>query len=226
MAREGRPLGVMASPILVIGNKVYSSWSLRPWVYMKHHGLPFEERRVPLFQGDYKRQLLSYTPAGKVPAYIDGNLRIWDSLAILEHLAEKHPHTQGWPRESAARALARTVSAEMHSGFPAMRETLAMNLRHGHKKPWSDEVKADIERITAIWEDCRARSRAQGDFLFGAFGIADAMYAPVAFRFQTYGVDLPPAARSYCDTLLALPAMKAWLEDARREAEVITRYEQ
>jgi glutathione S-transferase len=216
----------MAHPTLVIGNKAYSSWSLRPWVYMKHHALSFDERRVPLFQGDYKRQLLSYSPAGKVPVYVEGNLRIWDSLSILEYLAERHPHTQGWPRESEARALARSVSAEMHSGFSALREALPMNLRRKLKRPWSDEVRADIERITAIWEDCRTRARSQGEFLFGAFGIADAMYAPVAFRFQTYEVGLPPVARRYCDALLALPAMRAWLEDARREAEVIARYEQ
>lgn len=216
----------MAYPTLVIGNKVYSSWSLRPWVYMKHHGLPFDERRVPLFQGDYKRQLLGYSPSGKVPAYIEGNVRIWDSLAILEYLAEKHPHTQGWPKEAEPRALARAVSAEMHSGFAAMREALPMNLRHGLKRTWSDEVRENIERVTAIWEDCRSRARAQGEFLFGGFGVADAMYAPVAFRFQLYDVGLPPAARRYCDALLALPAMRTWLEEAKREAEVIARYEQ
>jgi glutathione S-transferase len=216
----------MATPLLVIGNKAYSSWSLRPWVFLKHHAIAFEERRVPLYQGDYKRQLLSYTPAGKVPAYIDGNLRIWDSLAILEFLAEKHPHVQGWPREAEARALARAVSAEMHSGFAALRQALPMNLRRALKRPWDDEVRADIGRVSEVWEDCRARARAQGEFLFGAFGIADAMYAPVAFRFQTYGVGLPPAARRYCDAMLALPAMRSWLEDARREAETVARFEQ
>jgi glutathione S-transferase len=216
----------MAHPTLVIGNKVYSSWSLRPWVFLRHHGIAFEERRVPLFQGDYKRQLLAYSPAGKVPVYIEGNVRIWDSLAILEYLAEKHPHLHGWPVDAESRALARAVSAEMHSGFSALRQALPMNLRHPLKREWTDEVKADIERVTAIWEGCRSRARSQGAFLFGAFGIADAMYAPVAFRFQVYEVGLPPAARAYCDTLLALPAMRTWLDEAKREAEVIARYEQ
>jgi glutathione S-transferase len=216
----------MAVPTLVIGNKAYSSWSLRPWVYMKQHALAFEERRVPLYQGDYKRQLLAYTPSGKVPAYIEGNVRIWDSLAILEYLAERHPHTHGWPQDPQSRALARAVSAEMHSGFAALREALPMNLRRPLKRPWGEGVKEDIERIGGLWEDCRGRSHALGDFLFGAFGIADAMYAPVAFRFHLYEVGLPPVARRYCDTLLALPAMRLWLEEARREPEVIARYEQ
>jgi glutathione S-transferase len=216
----------MAAPQLVIGNKAYSSWSLRPWVFMKQNGLPFEERRVPLFQGDYKQKLLAYAPSGKVPALIDGNVRVWDSLAILEYLAEKHPHVHGWPQLPETRARARSISAEMHSGFQALRQELPMNLRGKRTpRPWSDAARADIERITAIWEDCRGRSRAMGLFLFGAFGIADAMYAPVAFRFSIYQVGLPPAAHEYCEALLALPAMRTWLEEARREAEVIAQYE-
>jgi glutathione S-transferase len=217
----------MSVPQLVIGNKVYSSWSLRPWVYMKQNGLAFEERRVPLFQGDYKKKLLSYTPAGKVPALIDGNVRVWDSLAILEYLAEKHPHTHGWPQQPEARALARSIAAEMHSGFLALREQLPMNLRRAKPpKAWSAETRADIDRISSMWEDCRARSRAMGPFLFGTFGVADAMYAPVAFRFSTYQVGLPSVALEYCNTMLALPAMRTWLEEARREAEVIAKYEE
>jgi glutathione S-transferase len=216
----------MASPLLVIGNKVYSSWSLRPWVYMKHHGLAFEERRVPLFDGDYKQKLLSHSPAGKVPALVDGSLRVWDSLAILEYLAEKHPHAHGWPEEPLARAHARSVSAEMHSGFAALRQALPMNLRRsGAAKAWSPEVAADIDRVIALWEDCRARASAHGPFLFGGFGVADAMFAPVAFRFSIYEVGLPPAAEEYCRLMLGLPAMRAWLDEARRETEVIAMYE-
>ncbi len=212
----------MSAPLLVIGNKRYSSWSLRAWIYMKHHSLGFEERRVPLFQADYKSRLLSYAPSGKVPALIDGSVRVWESLAILEYLAEKYPHTHGWPPEAPARALARSISAEMHAGFPALREALPMDLRHkGRARQWSQETQADIARVIALWEDCRARSRALGPFLFGRFGIADAMYAPVAFRFQSYEVGLPPSAREYCDALLALPAMKAWQEEALHETEVI-----
>ena len=212
----------MSIPLLIIGNKNYSSWSLRAWVYMKHHGLAFEERRVPLYQGDYKEKLLSYAPSGKVPALIDGGLRVWESLAILEYLAEKHPHTHGWPQEAPARALARSLSAEMHAGFAALREALPMDLRHrGAARRWSREAQGDVDRVIALWEDCRSRARSLGAFLFGRFGIADAMYAPLAFRFRCYEVALPPAARDYCDSLLALPAMRAWHEDALRETEVI-----
>jgi len=212
----------MSSPLLVIGNKAYSSWSLRPWVYMRHHGLAFEERRVPLYQGDYKNQLFSYGPSGKVPVLIKGDVRVWESLAILEYLAEKYPHTKGWPREEQARALARAISAEMHAGFAALRQALPMDLRYqGGARPRPAEVDADIARVVAIWSDCRSRSRAKGPFLFGSFGVADAMYASVAFRFQLHEVALPPAAREYCDALLGLPAMRSWREEALREKEVI-----
>ncbi len=212
----------MSIPQLIIGNKVYSSWSLRVWVYMKVHGLAFEERRVPLYQGDYKEKLFSYAPSGKVPALIEGGLRVWESLAILEYLAEKHPQTHGWPQDPAARALARSISAEMHAGFAALREALPMDLRHrGAARRWSRAAQGDVDRVIALWEDCRSRARSLGAFLFGRFGIADAMYAPVAFRFQCYEVSLPPAARDYCDTLLALPAMRTWHEEAMRETEVI-----
>ncbi len=212
----------MSAPVLVIGNKRYSSWSLRAWVYLKHHGLQFEERRVPLYQGDYKQQLLSYAPSGKVPALIDGEVRVWESLAILEYLAEKHPRTRGWPKDRAARALARSLSAEMHAGFGALRAALPMDLqREPAPKDCSAEVKADIERVAALWGECRGRPSGFGEFLFGPFGVVDAMYAPVAFRFRIYAVELPAAARDYCECLLELPAMRSWQEDARRETEVI-----
>jgi glutathione S-transferase len=193
---------------------------------MKFHGLAFEERRVALYRSDSKEKLLSYTPSGKVPVLIDGAVHLWESMAILEYLAEKHPHTHGWPQDTHERALARSISAEMHAGFGSLRQELPMNLRRKRRTAaWSNEAGADIERVVAIWEDCRARSRGLGEFLFGAFGVADAMYAPVAFRFHLYEVGLPPAARAYCDTLLGLPAMRTWLEEALRETEVIAQFE-
>jgi glutathione S-transferase len=213
-------------PILVIGNKVYSSWSLRAWVYMTHNGLAFEERRVPLYQPESKPELLAYSPSGKVPVLIEGSLVVWDSLAIMEYLAERHPQTRGWPRDRDDRAHARAISSEMHSGFASLRQSLPMNLRRkAGPHTWGADVDADIDRVVAIWEGCRARHGAAGPFLFGPFGIADAMYAPVAFRFQLYGVDLSAAARGYCDTVLALPAMRAWQEEALRETEVLPQLE-
>jgi glutathione S-transferase len=206
---------------LVIGNKAYSSWSLRPWVYLRQQGIAFEEQRVPLFEGDYKDALLAVSPAGKVPALIDGAVTVWDSLAILEYLAEKHPDKPGWPDDAPSRAVARAVSAEMHSGFQALRENLGMNVRRRYAaRIWPEAVNADIERVVQIW------SAARGPFLFGRFGIADAMYAPVAFRFVTYAVDVPSPARRYWETLLALPAMQQWQAEAHAEREVIERYEQ
>jgi glutathione S-transferase len=206
--------------LLVIGNKAYSSWSLRPWVYMRQQGIAFEERRVPLFQGDYHAELLRYSPAARVPVLVDGPVTVWDSIAILEYLAEKFPGKPGWPADAAARARARAVSAEMHSGFTAMREHLSMNVRRRYPaRAWPAEVAADLERVAAIWGE------AEGPFLFGAFGIADAMYAPVAWRVLTYAVPLAGKARAYCDALLALPAMRAWEAEARAEPEVIAKYE-
>jgi len=219
---------------LVIGNKAYSSWSLRPWVYLKHLGIPFEEVRVPLYQGDYKAAITRYNPAGKVPVLVDGDTTVWDSLAILEYLVERFPGQGGWPRDPKARAMARSVSAEMHSGFGAMREHLCMNVRKtypwrpaGSANAWPDPVLADVARIQALWEDCRtlATSNGGGLFLFGPFSAADAMYAPVAWRFSGYSVPLPPSARAYVDTLLALPAMREWQAGAMAESEVLPQYE-
>jgi glutathione S-transferase len=216
----------MPVPVLVIGNKAYSSWSLRPWVFMKHHGLAFDEVRVALYCSGYKEKLLCFTPAGKVPALIDGELRIWDSLSILEYLAERYPATRGWPADAATRAHARSISAEMHSGFVAMRQNLPMNVRRTYApRDWDGEVAADIARIAAIWEDCRRRFGAQGTFLFGEFSIADAMFAPVAWRFHTYAVSVSPLAQTYREALIELPAMQQWFKQACAETEVIERFE-
>ena len=205
---------------LVIGNKNFSSWSLRPWLLLKQAGLPFREIPVHLRQADTKAQILAHSPSGKVPALIDGDLTVWDSLAICEYLAEKASlnHVDLWPADPKARAEARSVSAEMHSGFAALRQQMSMEVaasRPGEGQ--TPEVLADIARIAALWTSSRERFAAAGPFLFSDFSVADAMYAPVAFRFHTYGVELPPLAAAYRDTLLALPAMREWAAGARAE---------
>ncbi len=205
---------------LVIGNKNFSSWSLRPWLLLKQAGLPFREIPVRLRQADTKAQILAHSPSGKVPALIDGDLTVWDSLAICEYLAEKASlnHVDLWPADPKARAEARSVSAEMHSGFAALRQQMSMEVAASHPgEGQTPEVLADITRIAALWTSCRERFAAAGPFLFGDFSVADAMYAPVAFRFHTYGVELPPLAAAYRDTLLALPAMQEWAAGARAE---------
>jgi glutathione S-transferase len=198
--------------LLVIGNKNYSSWSLRPWLAMKVLGLAFDEVRIPLYREGSKEQILRYSPAGRVPILRDGETMVWDSLAILEYLAEKYPNL--WPSEPAQRAKARAVSAEMHSGFAALREHMSMNTRKRYPgKGRTPEALADVARIEAIW------SEARGPFLFGGFTAADAMYAPVVLRFRTYEVEV--RQKSYMDAMLALPAMREWIEAAEREPESI-----
>lgn len=211
---------------LVIGNKNYSSWSLRPWLVLRQAGIPFEEVRIPLYRPESADLLTAWSPSGKVPTLHDGDIPVWDSLAICETLNERFPEHNLWPADTAARAVARSVSAEMHAGFGALREHMSMNIRGRYPdKGRTPECLADIERIVAIWTDCRARFGGGGDFLFGRFCIADAMFAPVALRFQTYGVALAGAARDYADAMLALPALQAWVADAEAEAERIEMFE-
>jgi glutathione S-transferase len=203
--------------ILVIGNKNYSSWSLRPWIAMKVLGLEFDEKRIPLYGPGAKEEILLESPAGKVPILIDGATRVWDSLAILEYLAEKTGRL--WPAEAAARAKARSVAAEMHAGFPNLRNHMSMNVRKRYPgKGRTPEVLSEVKRINSIW------SEARGPFLFGEFSVADAMYAPVVLRFRTYEVEVDN--RAYYDRLLALPAMKEWIAAAEREKESIPQFEQ
>jgi glutathione S-transferase len=203
---------------LVIGNKNYSSWSLRPWLALKMLGVPFEEIRIPLYGPGSREAILRHSPSGKVPCLVDGATVVWDSLAILEYLAERHPRL--WPSGRAERARARSVAAEMHSGFPNLRQHMSMNVRRRYPgKGRTPEVKAEIERIVAIWSEARA------PFLFGDFGAADAMFAPVALRFRTYEVELPPPCRSYADALLALAPMREWIADSEREAESIPAFD-
>ena len=214
----------MAHYTLVIGNKSYSSWSLRPWLAMKHAGIPFDEVRIPLYADSHLAKIANYSPAGRVPVLVAGSVTVWDSLAILEYLAEHHPEKRLWPAQAATRAHARAVSAEMHAGFSALRSNMTMNVRRSFPGVgMTPEVQADIARIEAMWTD--SLTRYGGPFLFGGFSIADAMYAPVATRFRTYAVALSGAAARYADDLLALPAMQEWYAAARAETEVLPQYE-
>ena len=211
---------------LIIGNKNYSSWSMRPWLALRQAGIPFEEVRIPLYCPGSEAELAKWSPSGLVPTLHDGGIRVWDSLAICEYLHERFPDKQLWPADAEARAVARSVSAEMHAGFSALRRDMSMNIRaHRPGQGRTPECLADIERILAIWTDCRARFGSGGDFLFGRFSIADAMYAPVVLRFQTYGVALEGAARDYAAAVRALPAMQAWVADAVAETERIEMFE-
>jgi glutathione S-transferase len=207
---------------LVIGNKNYSSWSFRPWLAMKVAAIPFEEILISFDAPDFKARVTALSGAGKVPVLVDGDTRVWESLAILEYLAEKFPSAALWPRHPQARAHARASASEMHAGFQPLRRQLPMNVRRP-VKPYAleDDAAGDVARIEAIWSDCRARFGADGPFLYGAFGAADAMYAPVVWRLHTYAVEVSPAARGYMRALMALPAWSEWREAARREPWVI-----
>lgn len=204
---------------LVIGNKNYSSWSLRPWLLMKHAGLDFREIVVPLYRPDSPQAVRQYSPTGKVPALLDGELLVWDSLAVCEHIAEKTGF--GWPKQPAARALARSVSAEMHSGFQDLREQCPMNCRARKRIPTTPQLTRDVQRVQAIWRECRERFGAAGPWLFGSFSIADAMYTPVALRFNTYGIELPADAAAYVTTVTGDRHVADWLRAAQAEPWVI-----
>ncbi|HEY0721707.1 MAG TPA: glutathione S-transferase family protein [Gammaproteobacteria bacterium] len=216
----------MSALTLVIGNKNYSSWSMRPWLVLRQAGIPFEELRIPLYTPDTSAALARWSPSGKVPVLHDGELVVWDSLAICEYLAERYPDKGLWPADAAARAVARSVSAEMHAGFAELRSALPMNSRrHITGRAINEGGRSDIARVTAIWNSCRSRFGAGGPFLFGGFTIADAMFAPVVLRFATYGVVLEGAARAYADAITSLPAIQEWLAASREEAETIEAFE-
>jgi glutathione S-transferase len=201
----------MSDLTLVIGNKSSSSWSLRPWLALKHIVVPFKEILIPLRQPETKAEILRHSPAGRVPVLLDGEAVVWDSLAICEYLAETWPEANLWPADRGARLLARSISAEMHSGFVELRKNMPMDVTEKHPgEGRTPEVLADIARITQLWRDARARFGADGPFLFGAFSIADAMYAPVCTRFDTYGVELDEVSQAYVNTILGLPAMREW----------------
>jgi glutathione S-transferase len=207
---------------LIIGNKNYSSWSFRPWIAMKVAGIAFEEEVISLEAADFKARVGKVSGTGKVPALADGNVHVWESLAVLEYLAEKFPHARLWPADPAPRALARAIAAEMHAGFGPLRRHLPMNMwRPVTLRQLTPEVEANVRRIEAIWTDCRTRHGADGAFLFGGFGAADAMYAPVVSRFHTYAVEVGDAARAYMAAVMALPAWGEWRAAARAEPWVL-----
>jgi glutathione S-transferase len=206
---------------LIIGNKAYSSWSLRPWLLLQHGGVAFDEVRIPLYRDDSAAALARWSPSGKVPVLIDDGLTIADSIAIVEYLAERFPDRCGWPAAVAARATARSASAEMHAGFGALRNEMPFNCRARRRVSLSQAATQDVARVQALWADCRRRFGTGGPWLFGGFSPADAMFAPVALRFVTYGVPLETTARAYVDTVAAHPAVREWIAAGRNESEVI-----
>jgi glutathione S-transferase len=207
---------------LIIGNKNYSSWSLRPWLAMKVAGIAFEETVISLEAPDFKARITALSGAGRVPVLIDGDVRVWESLAIIEYLAEKFRAAVLWPEHAGARAQARAIASEMHAGFLPLRRHLPMNVsRPVRARALDDGALADVARIDAIWSECRAKFGTGGAFLFGPFGAADAMYAPVVWRFHTYAVEVGAAARAYMHAVMALPAWSEWREAARREPWVL-----
>ena len=212
---------------LVIGNKNYSSWSMRPWLALRASNIPFEEILIPLYTGTAdKQRILDVTRSGKVPALLDGDIKVWDSLAIIEYLAERFPQARLWPEDRAARAHARSISAEMHSGFMALRNECGMNL-HRPVKPvsLSDDAHANIARIQELWGECREKYAKSGPYLFGAFTGADAMFAPVVHRFRTYAIEVTPVAADYMNTMMAQPAFQEWTRAGLAETIVIERFE-
>jgi glutathione S-transferase len=211
---------------LIIGNKAYSSWSMRPYVAMAAQGLKFRETVLPLFADGTSTEIKKYSKAAKVPVLVHGGITVWESLAIMEYLADAFYDKPFWPTDPHARAVARAVSSEMHAGFQPMRQAMSMNLRKTFPaKPLAADVQDNITRIQAMWNECRATFGAGGPFLFGAFSNADAMYAPVVTRFKTYSVELDPVSRAYSDAILNHPAVKQWFADAAKETWVIEKYD-
>jgi glutathione S-transferase len=212
---------------LVIGNKNYSSWSMRPWLALRANNIAFEEVFIPLYTGEAdKARILSFTRSGKVPVLIDGDVAVWDSLAIIEYLAERFPATRLWPEDRTARAHARSIAAEMHSGFAALRNECGMNLhRPVRAVELSADARADVGRVRQIWTECRARYGKSGPFLFGAFGGADAMFAPVVHRFRIYAIEVEPRLRDYMDNMMSLPAFQEWTKAGLAETLVIEKFE-
>jgi glutathione S-transferase len=216
----------MADITIYLGNKNYSSWSLRAWLMLRRTKQEFEEVVIPLREKDSRETILRYSPSGKVPVLHHKGTVIWDSLAIGEFLAETYTRVRLWPRDPAKRALARSISAEMHSGFLDLRRALPMNMRGsnpGHQV--TPEAQADINRVTAMWRDCHMRFGGDGKFLFGDFTIADAMYAPVVSRFKTYDIALDDGPRAYADAVWNLPELQQWYEAARNEPWFIPEFE-
>lgn len=212
----------MPKPVLFIGNRNYSSWSLRAWLLLAEAGIAFDEERIPLDTPEFAARIAEVSPAGRVPVLVLDATTVWDTLAIAETVAERWPEKGLWPEDAAARAHARSVSAEMHSGFAALRDAMPLNCRAmGRKVELTDALNADIRRVLAIWSDCARRYGLETGWLFGRFSVADAMYAPVVLRFRTYGVDVPRSAAAYPERLLRSKALQRWLAAAESETEVL-----
>jgi glutathione S-transferase len=213
---------------LVIANKNYSSWSLRAWLYLTESNIAFEEIRIPLFTGNWQEEVARYSPGGLVPVLLDGGITVWDSMAIIEHAREQHPDAVGWPVSDRARAHARSMSAEMHSGFLALRGELPQNLRVRRKLnvgQLSEKCRKDIGRVDALWTECRKQYGGDGKWLFGEFSIADVMFAPVALRFLTYSIPISDQSREFVEAVCSLESVQQWIEDSRAEPESLSFYD-
>jgi glutathione S-transferase len=212
---------------LIIGNKRYSSWSLRPWIAMKALGIPFDEKVVPLYMPGSREQVLKHSPTGKVPVLVDGDISVWESLAILDYLADRFPDKKMWPKDFAALALARAIAAEMHAGFQPLRRYYPMNMLRDRAKPRvlepeaQADVAANIARVDALWSEARHRFGQGGPFLFGAFCAADAMCAPVVSRLFSYSAKVSESAQAYMAAVMALPAWHEWEAGARAETWIM-----
>lgn len=206
---------------LIIGNKNYSSWSLRPWLALKAFGVPFEEIELRLFTDNFYSELAKHSPVGKVPVLVDGDINVWDSLAICEYLNENHLANRGWPENKKLRAEARSLVAEMHSGLFAVRGEMPMNCRGKRKIVLSEAAQKEVEWLDNAWATLRTQNESKGDYLFGVFSLADAFFAPVVFRFNTYGIEVSEPSKNYIKTMLAHPAMQEWLKSAEAEEAVI-----
>ncbi len=214
------------TPKLIIGNKNYSSWSLRGWLLLRETGIDFDEHKISLDLDSTESEIATFNPGGTVPVLQLGDLTVWDTLAIAETVAERWPDKQLWPADDDARAYARSICAEMHSGFAVLRERMPMNCRAmGRKVAFPDDLTHEIDRIIAIWSTCHRQYSGDNGWLFGNFGVADAMFAPIVLRFRTYGVNLPESAAFYPQRLLQSEAMQEWLAAAETETEVIEREE-
>lgn len=216
----------MSAPLLIVGNKNYSSWSLRPYMAMAMAGIKFEDKLIPFGQPlgnpDFKKKIMRYSKAGQVPVLQHNDIAVWDTMAIMEYLAETWPDRNLWPKNKTARALARSICAEMHSGFRSLRSACPMNLRRAQKPvPMNDGILKDVARIEAIWRQCRKTYGKGGPFLFGKFGIADAMFAPVVTRFDTFVINVADDTQHYMNAVLATPAFHDWKAAALKEKWIV-----